>query len=160
MASVIIVCGKICSGKSYYSAQLVEKRGGVILSCDELTLPLGKYLCGDFDETAEIIKNYLCRKACEIVSQGINAIVDFGQWTKSERKCIKEYFSQNNISSELHYIKVSDDVWEKHINKRNREVQLGLSTAYFVDEGLKEKVLSRFEEPSSDEVDVLIEVMD
>lgn len=160
MASVIIVCGKICSGKSHYSAQLVKERGGIILSCDEITLPLGKYLCGDFDETAEIIKSYLCRKACEIVSQGVNVIVDFGQWTKSERKGMREYFSQKNISLELHYIKVSDDVWAKHIEKRNREVQFGLTDAYLVDEGLKEKVLSRFEEPSADEVDVLIEVTD
>lgn len=158
MASVILVCGKICSGKTYYSSQLRKERRCVILSCDEITIPLEKYLCGDFDEMADILKDYLCRKACEIALAGVDVIIDFGQWKRSEREGIREYFSKNGIRTELHYIKISDEIWEKHIEKRNREVQFGMTEAYYVDEGLKEKVLGLFEEPSSGEIDVLIEV--
>ncbi|MBQ8298239.1 MAG: ATP-binding protein [Ruminococcus sp.] len=158
MAEVILLCGKICSGKSFYSSELKNKRNCVLLSCDEITIPLEKYLCGDFDEMAQILKSYLREKACEIISTGADVIIDFGQWKKSERQEMREFFSQRNIKTELHYIKVSDEIWEKHIEKRNREVQLGRKDAYFVDEGLKSKVLSQFEEPSDDEIDVLIEI--
>ncbi|MBQ7046340.1 MAG: ATP-binding protein, partial [Oscillospiraceae bacterium] len=37
MAKVIAICGKICSGKSYYANQIKEIENAVILSCDELT---------------------------------------------------------------------------------------------------------------------------
>lgn len=158
MPAVILICGKICSGKSFYSAQLKKKRSCVVLSCDELVLPLEKYLCGDYDEMTAVFKSYFRSKACEIISAGADVIMEFGLWQKSEREAVREYFSRQNIKTELHYVKVSDEIWEKHIQKRNREVQLGITEAYYVDEGLKAKLLSRFEEPSQDEIDVLIEV--
>lgn len=158
MAKVILVCGKICSGKSVYSSKLKEEQGCVVLSCDEIIMPIEKYLCGDYDEMAAVFKNYFCNKACEIVSAGANVIVEFGLWQKAERKSVKEFFSQRNIRTELHYVKVSDEIWEKHIEKRNKQVQLGLTEAYYMDEGLKNKVLGLFEEPSDDEIDVLIEI--
>ena len=37
MAKVILICGKICSGKSYYARKLKEKEHAVILSRDEMT---------------------------------------------------------------------------------------------------------------------------
>lgn len=37
MAKIIVICGKICCGKSYYANQIKEKENTVILSCDELT---------------------------------------------------------------------------------------------------------------------------
>ena len=32
MARIILICGKICSGKTYYARQLKEKYNAVILS--------------------------------------------------------------------------------------------------------------------------------
>lgn len=157
MPEVILVCGKICSGKTVYAAELMKKRNCVVLSCDEITLTLEKYLSGNFDEMITALKNYLCHKACEIILAGANVIIDFGNWTFAERESLKKFFTQKNIKTELHYIKVSDEIWEKRIEKRNRDVQLGLTEAYYLDDGLKAKFLSRFEEPSADEIDMLIE---
>lgn len=38
MAGVIATCGKTCSGKSRYAREVQRISGGVILSCDEITL--------------------------------------------------------------------------------------------------------------------------
>lgn len=38
MAGVTATCGKTCSGKSRYAQDLQRTSGGVILSCDEITL--------------------------------------------------------------------------------------------------------------------------
>ena len=40
MGKVILTCGKICSGKSYYSRQLKEEYNAVIISPDEATYEL------------------------------------------------------------------------------------------------------------------------
>ena len=49
MGKVIIVCGKICSGKSYYSRKLKEELNAVIISPDEATYDLIKNEQGDVD---------------------------------------------------------------------------------------------------------------
>ena len=38
MAKVILICGKICSGKTYYARQLRDQYNAVILSTDEGTV--------------------------------------------------------------------------------------------------------------------------
>lgn len=40
MGKVIILCGKICSGKSYYSKQLKKSLNAVIITSDEATYEL------------------------------------------------------------------------------------------------------------------------
>lgn len=40
MAKVIAICGKICSGKTYYANNLKIKENAVILSTDEATFDL------------------------------------------------------------------------------------------------------------------------
>ena len=52
---------------------------------------------------------------------------------------------------------IDDDEWEKRIEKRNNEIKTGKNNeAYYLDEGLKKKVLAAFEEPDQDEIDVLV----
>ena len=36
MSKVILICGKICGGKSYYAKHLKEQHNAVILSTDEV----------------------------------------------------------------------------------------------------------------------------
>ena len=40
MPEVILLCGKICSGKTTYAQRLRTEKNAVILSCDELMLTL------------------------------------------------------------------------------------------------------------------------
>ena len=40
MAKVILICGKICSGKTYYSNMIKDKYNAVIISPDEATYEL------------------------------------------------------------------------------------------------------------------------
>ena len=64
MGKVYLICGKICSGKSYYAKALKEKYNAVILSTDEAT---------------------------EICKAGANVILDWGFWTKENRSDISAY---------------------------------------------------------------------
>lgn len=79
MAKVIAICGKICSGKTYYANNLKIKENAVILSTDEATFDLVNNEQGEFYNIfAEKVNKYLRKKAAEIVKAGCNVILDWG----------------------------------------------------------------------------------
>ena len=156
MAKLIAICGKICSGKSYYAKQLKEKENAVILSCDELTHVLFDNNLGDkHDEMSKRIWEYLQTKAVDIVKTNTNVILDWGFWVKEDRKCISNYFKSKNIQCEWHYIDVNNETWQKNISERNARVLAGNGGSnYYLDEGLMKKLQSKWEEPTKEEIDV------
>lgn len=160
-AKVILICGKICSGKSTYSAKLKVNRNAVIMSCDEIMTDMFDKQLGDkHEEVVCKVKKYIYNKSLEVAKAGTNVIIDSGLWTKVERKTAKEFFNNQGIETELHYIKVDDETWNKHIESRNDAVEKGRSNDYYVDENLKKKVSSIFEEPDETEVDVIIWIVE
>lgn len=159
MSKVYLICGKICSGKSYYSKKLKEEVNGVILSPDEATFDLIDNEQGEFYNIfCDRLINYMNKKCVEIVKAGANVIYERGLWSKEERDNVKSFFKENNIDVELHYIHVSDENWKKQIEERNKRVENGNGGAdFYLDEGLMKKLVSKFEEPSEYEVDVWYE---
>ncbi len=157
MAKAILICGKICSGKSTYAGHLRAKTGAVLLSVDEIMLELFGLYAGDrHDEYADKIKKYLFDKSVEIIDSGSDVILDWGFWTKQQRKQAGEFYQSRNIPCELHYIDIDDTVWAERIARRNKAVQAKETKAYIVDSGLMKKFESRFEPPSEDEIDVRV----
>ena len=157
MAKVIMTCGRICSGKSTYAQMLRVELGGVILSIDELMLDILGGETGDkHDEYVRRTQNYLYKKSVEIASAGVDVILDWGFWKKSEREYAREFYRVHGISCEFHYISVDEAEWKRRIEKRNAEVRNGHSDAYFIDEGLAAKFESLFEVPDRSEMDMWI----
>lgn len=159
MAKVYLIFGKICSGKSYYSKSLKKQVNGVILSPDEATYDLINNEQGEFyDIFCDRLINYMDKKCVEIIKAGANVIYDRGLWSKEERIKVKNFFKEKNIDTELHYIHVSDKNWKKQIEERNKRVEEGKGGSdFYLDEGLMSKLVSKFEEPAKDEVDVWYE---
>lgn len=159
MAKVIAVCGKICSGKSYYAKVLKEKYNAVILSIDEATYDLigneqGKF----YNSFVERTKKYLMKKAAQIVNAGCNVIFDWGFWTKEERKATTKYFRRFGIDVEWHYIDIELSHWKQFIAERNAKHKNGSNEFdFYVDEGLLKKCLTKFETPEKNEIDIWVE---
>ena len=153
MAEVLLICGKICSGKSYLSRQLVTEKQAVILSVDEITRTLFPEGLGDrHDEFTALVRAYLLKKAGEIVRAGSNVIIDWGFWTRAMRGEAREALA--GVPCKWYYLDIPDDRWAENIRRRNEHANDPGSLDYFVDEGLKEKCLSLFEAPTEDEIDV------
>ncbi len=154
---VILLIGKICVGKSCYASKLkAENPNTVNLSVDEITLAF-EDLGLDHDTLTQASKKYLFTKSLELINDGINVILDWGFWKKADRDFARNFFLQHNIPREFHYIQIDDDEWKKRIEKRNSEIKAGKNNeAYYLDEGLVKKVLTNFEEPDQDEIDVLV----
>lgn len=71
MAKVILICGKICCGKTTYSEQIREKENAVILSVDEIMLSIfGQHAGEKHDEYANNTQKYLFDKSIEFVNAG------------------------------------------------------------------------------------------
>lgn len=155
MAKAILVCGKICSGKSRYAQRLREKGRAVVLSCDEITLALFEGDLGEsHDKIVKRTKNYLYQKSLEIIDVGSDVILDWGFWTKYERDFASDFYRSRGISCELHYIDISDDVWKINLHERNSAVANGEIKAYFADEGLIKKFNEIFEPPERSEINI------
>lgn len=157
MPEVIMICGRLCSGKSTYAKQLKKDGRRVLLSVDELMLSVLEPQLGEkHDDYVHRTKKYLLNKSLEILSTGADIILDWGFWKKSERDSVKSFYSERGFEASLHFIDIPVDEWEKRISRRNSQVENGEISAYFVDEGLKKKFLGMFEQPYEDEPDIIV----
>ena len=156
MAKVILICGKICSGKSWYARELKRRNNGVILSTDEVTWDLIFNEQGEFYNVfAQRVNGYLRKKAVEIVKAGANVILDWGFWTRKDREEISAFFAGHQVTCEWHYVDVEDAMWQENIARRNEAVASGRGGSdFYVDEGLLKKLLSMFEVPDRSEIDI------
>lgn len=154
-AKAILICGKICSGKSTYARKLREQNNAVLLSVDEIALSLFDGDPGEkHDEITQRIQGYLFEKSVEIIESGVTVILDWGFWRKSDREFARNFYNSRNIPCEFHCIDISEDTHKRNISERNKAVSEGRTSAYFIDEGLHEKFLGLFESPQKSEIDV------
>ncbi len=162
MAKVIILCGKIASGKTFYANQLRDKNNGVILSVDDLMLMLSDSCLGEHhDDMALRCERYFYKLSEQILPKGLDVIIDFGYWSRTEREEAKEYFKRRGIPAELHYIRIPEEKRLKQLESRNARLLSELKTrrpgrVYIIEEALRQRLDQKFEEPSDQEVDALI----
>jgi len=102
----------------------------------------------------EKTENYLYKKSVELISNGLDVILDWGFWTKKERLIATEYYNKMGIKAEWHYIEIDDITWKKHLEKRNNTIENNEQEFYYIDENIAKKFLNMFEEPKPDEMDV------
>ncbi len=108
-----------------------------------------------YDKFCEKVNAYLMKKSVEIANIGCNVILDWGFWTRVQRREVTDYYKLRNINIEWHHIDINDEEWEKNIKERNNRIKVGKSSSdFYVKGGLKKKVLEKWEEPNKDEIDV------
>lgn len=157
-AKVILICGKICSGKSFYAERLRKEHGAVMLSVDEITLSLfGQHIGEKHDEICERTQKYLFEKSIEIAEVDTNVILDWGFWQREDREYAREFYKSRGVPCEFHYVDISDEAWRQNLAERNTAVSAGKTAAYFVDDNLAAKFEGMFEIPDKNEIDVRYE---
>ena len=156
MAKVMMTCGKICCGKTTYARRLQAAGSTVVLSIDEITLSLFPEGAGEMHDTyARRAEGYLLSLSLQILQTGTDVILDWGLWTRVQRDRLRAFWTEHGVKYEIHYLRIGKSEWERRIRNRN-EKQAKEHSAYFVDVGLLRKVESLFEEPSADEMDIVI----
>ncbi len=158
MSKVYLICGKICCGKTTYAQKLCSENNAILLSVDEIMLSLFDQCCGEklHKEYEKRIKNHLFAKSLEIIANGIDVVLDWGFWTKTERDFAKDFYKSHGIECELHYIEISDDTWKYRLNKRNNEILENKTKAYYLEYNRAWEFASMFEKPEPNEIDICI----
>ena len=157
MAKVTLICGRLCCGKTTYAKQLCADTGAVLLSVDEVMLAIFGQNAGErHDEYAAGARKYLLEKSVCIVRLGVDVVLDWGFWTRADRARTRLFYSERGALCELYFLDTDAGEWRRRIEKRNRAVHAGEENAYLVDRGLMAKLEARFEPPSADETDVII----
>ena len=147
--------GKYALENLHILKKLMIEQKAVRLNPDELMKTFcGEYLGDRHEDVLQQTLNFIYKKAIEIYSTGINVIIDFGFWHRHHRDEANQYFIEHNITPEWHYVDISDDLWMKNIEKRNKEVERGISEDYYVDEYILNKFNNLADKPKSNEIDL------
>lgn len=123
-ATLHILCGKIASGKSTLSKQLVEEYNAILI-CEDIWLQrLYKSEIKDFQDYlnyAEKLKTVVKPHVQELLKRGISVVLDYPANVPSQRAWLKEIYEEIDGGHILHFLDKSDDICLKQLEKRNHE---------------------------------------
>jgi len=158
MGKVILICGKIGSGKTTYANKLEKQLNAVNISQDELMLGLfGAELYYNepekYNEYCSRVEEYVKRKAGEAAKAGAVVICENGFWSRAERDEIRNFYTDMGVACELHYIDVTEEQRLRNIRRRNEQIQQGKSHFYLTD---NKDIYHYFEIPDDCEINVRV----
>ena len=155
--TIILICGKIASGKSFYAEKLMRERSAILFSMDELfEICKLDFFNDEHNKLYPRIQRYLYEKAAALTEFGIDVIMDSGFWSKQERKYVTHVLNQLKVPFEWHYIDISDNDWDRNIQERNNDVATAGVSQFLIDSHKKQEINAEFETPDQDEIDVWI----
>ena len=118
---LIFFCGKMGAGKTTLAARKVDDMDAVLISEDELLSKLyeGKVKSvSDYKYYSEKLKPVVFNFLKQILSKGINAILDFPANTERQRQWLRSISDSINAEHICYYVERSDEVCINQILKR------------------------------------------
>jgi predicted kinase len=158
MATLHLMVGLPGSGKTTLARQLESQHAALRLTVDEWHVRLfGSDVRDDSDDAAfathntrhAAIEALLWETAARVLALGLDVILDFGFWTRSERDQFRAKARDLGVGFRIHFADVSEQVLLERIRARNAQLPPG--TFHIPEIKLKEW-MRVFEPPSSDEL--------
>ena|GEM_PF-930997 len=151
VGKVILICGKMGSGKTTYANELAEKINAVIVSHDEIMLGLfGGELYEknkeQFYKYHSWVDAYTKRIAGQVAKAGAIVIFANGFWARAERDELRKFYSGMGVACELHYVDTPEEQRRRNIQKRKDDIRRGELGYILTDE----KDINHFFEPPDD----------
>ncbi len=154
MGKVILVCGKIGSGKTTYANKLAKQINAVNISQDEIMLSLfdAELYYNEpkkYETYCSEVEQYVKRKAGEAAKAGAIVISENGFWSRSERDELRKFYNDMGVKCELHYIDTPEDVRLQNIRCRNEKILQGKLHFYLTND---KDIYHFFETPTENEI--------
>ena len=152
MATLHLMCGLPCAGKTTLARRLEQEHSALRLNIDEWHTRLFGQDAEDelHDARHAVIESLLWEIAARALVLGVNVILDFGLWARSEREDYRARAARLGASSELHFLDVPEDVLLRRLATRNAQLQEG---AFFIPEAKFKEYLPKFQPPSHEELE-------
>ena len=88
--------------------------------------------------------------ASKVLALGVNVILDFGFWGKSEREDFRLRASRLGASSEIHFLNVPEEILFDRLAKRNA---LLIPNTFQITESMMRSYIAVFQPPTEDEIE-------
>lgn len=120
-ATLFLLVGLPGSGKTTRARQLETEHRALRLTPDEWMEPL--FGAGDVDGKRDVLeRRLLWSVAARALSLGVNVVLDFGFWLRSERKEYRAWGEALGAQVELVFLDVpAEELWRR-LEARNREL--------------------------------------
>jgi predicted kinase len=151
MATLHLMVGLPCSGKTTLAKQLEQQLPALRLTTDEWHTRLfgNDAENPEHDNRHGIIESMLWNVAARALVLGINVILDFGFWARVEREDYRARAEQLGASSEIHFLDVSEPELWRRLWARNADPSPG---EFHIPEAMFKSYLPIFQQPTPDEL--------
>ena len=152
MATLHLMVGLPCSGKTTFARRLENEKAALRLTPDEWQVRL-------FGQDAEepehdvrhtLIETMLWNIASRVLVLATNVILDFGFWAREEREDFRLRAKQLGASSEIHFLDVSDDELMRRLAVRNSQLS---QESFHIPEDMMKPWIAFFQRPTPDELE-------
>lgn len=152
MATLFLLCGLPCAGKTTLALQLERESTALRLSPDEWHVRLFGQDLEDEEHDAryDLIETMLWDIAARVLALGVDVILDFGFWTRSERDDYRSRAARLGASSEIRFLDAPAEVLVERLATRNAQLP---RDAFFIPEAKLKAWIREFEAPTQDELE-------
>ena len=105
----------------------------------------------EHDERHTKVEELMWEIAVKVLQVGVNVILDFGFWTKSEREEFRRKARSFGANSKIHYMDVPDGIIWERLSARNRSA--GKDAIFYVGKKEFDEWSGVFEIPSREELE-------
>lgn len=159
MATLHLMVGLPCSGKTTLARELEIKHSALRLTTDEWHIRLFGYdyweSMSESDETQhdtrhDAVESLMWSIAARVLALNIDVILDFGCWVRSERDEFRSRAKNLGAEFRIHFTDVTEAELFKRLKARNEQNSNG---TFYIPETKLYNWLKIFEPPSSEELD-------
>lgn len=120
-ATLMLICGMVCAGKTTLAKALEAEREAIRLSPDEWLVKLAGHKSNRelLDLHRETVESIQWSLAKELLTRKLDVILENGFWSRAERLSLLEQAQQLGCRVELHYLDVPRSVLLDRIAHRN-----------------------------------------
>jgi predicted kinase len=152
-----LMVGLPCSGKTTLARKLETKYSALRLTPDDWHIRLFGHDFGDdmtesdenkHDSRHDSVESLMWDVAARVLVLGIDVILDFGFWGRSERDKFRSRAEDLGVDFKIHYVDVPEEVLFEHLDARNAIHPEG---TFFVPKAKLKEWIQIFEPPSQEE---------
>ena len=159
MATLHLIVGLPCSGKTTLALQLETKYSALRLTTDEWHIRLFGHDFGDnMTESAEAehdsrhaaVESIMWDVAARVLVLGVDVILDFGCWVRSQRDELRSRAKALGADFRIHFADAPEEVLFERLKARN---EMHAEGTFFIPSAKLAAWIEIFEPPSSEELD-------
>ncbi len=152
MATLHLMVGLPCSGKTTLAQKLEVERSALRLTPDEWQVALFGQDAEEPEHDARhsLIEAMLWKIASRALELGTNVILDFGFWAQEEREDFRLRAKQLGASSEVHFLDVPEDELLRRLAVRNSHPS---QESFHIPDEMMKPWINFFQKPTSEELE-------